>query len=150
MSVRPLSLVVPLAAAVVLSGCEPRMQRLGTDPSCDRPGEREHTPPMQVFRVVQGDIQTNTDTIVQPPGVGWFGWHAAGGYAWRITFTEDVPPTQQKSYSGGPGDGPVFARIREDAECRYYKWDIKMWERGAEAGDTLRSDPGGLVEPWGG
>lgn len=147
MSVRPLPLLPVLAAGLALAACAQPSLRLGTNATCDRAGEREHTPPMQVLRVVRGAIETNRDTIVQPPAVGWFGWHAAGGYAWRITFTGDTPPTGQKSYSAGPGDGPVFAPVREDAECRYYKWDIEMWRPGG--GDTLRRDPGGFVEPWG-
>lgn len=147
MSARPLPLAAPLALAVVVTGCAQPAQRLGSDSSCDRPGERRHTPPMQVLQVVGDRIETNRDTIVQPPAVGWFGWTATGGYAWRITFTGGSSPTQASTYTGGPGDGPVFAQIREDAECRYYKWDIEMWRPGD--GDTLRRDPGGFVEPWG-
>lgn len=121
------------------------------DPSCESVSERRGiTPPVQWIRVEGDDISAAPETLVQPPGTGVFGWKGPKGWFWEVTFTDNVYPTMKRSYSGQPNGRPVIAPVRDDAPCRYYKWDIKMWERGAGAGDTVRSDPGGLVEPWGG
>lgn len=122
---------------------------LGSHSSCDTMKTRRGvTSQVQVFRVKNESLEARPDPVVQNPGIGFFGWQATGGYAWRVTFTDDTVPTARRSYSGEANGPVVIARVRPDAPCQYYKWDVELWKPGDSAATYMRVDPGGVVEPY--
>lgn len=165
MSTRP-ARVAALAVAVALAACEPpppdepsppdeppesrpeaqEVRHLGTDESCQRTPEGPLTRPFQTITVEDGGIVVEPDSVMQPPAAGIFGW-TSPDHSWRITYPEGESPldTAEASLTGAPGE-LVWAGVREDAPCRFYKFDVQVW--GGDLEDTLEVDPGGGVQPF--
>lgn len=160
MRIRPAP-VVALAALVALAGCgqeQPDGDRppqdgrqvadevrfMGTDSTCQETPTRPMTRPFQTITVEDGEIVVDPDTVIQPPEAGVFGWMSPDHH-WRISYPEGESPLEMDSYTGEPGE-LVWAGVRENAGCQYYKYDIEVWGEGLQ--DTLERDPGGAVQPF--
>lgn len=141
---------------VVLTGCRggeqdgehpaipTQRQFLGEAPGCQETPTRALTAPVQQISVEGDEVLVEPDSVVQPTVAGVFAW-TSDTHSWSISYTDGESPTVASSYSGEPGD-TVWAAVREDAGCRYYKYELEVWSDDRE--DTLRIDPGSDVEPF--
>lgn len=146
--------VVAIAALVALAACDfPRedgrpaadeIRYMGTDSTCRTTPDRPLTRPFQTITVEDGEVVVDPDTVMQPPSAGVFGW-TSPDHHWRITYPEGESPLDSASYTGEPGE-LVWAGVREDVACRFYKYDVEVWGEGLR--DTLVVDPGGFVQPY--
>lgn len=145
MTLRPAFLAVLGTATLFVLACEqPRqVQYLGADPSCQEPPTRPPTVGIQTITVRDTTIVIRPDPAVQPPKAGIFGW-VSPTHHWELTYNNQETPTGKATYTGAPGQ-TVWDPVREDAECKSYKYTLKVWQPG---GDTVVVDPEDEVEPY--
>lgn len=96
-------------------------------------GEESPIDPDSVMRVGGGD--TARESVRQ----------AARSSAPSGTESGQATDEGDVSVSGDPGE-LVWAGVRADAPCKYYKFQVEVW--GGDLDDTLTADPGNLVVPF--